>query len=183
MNVPSSPPTFAEYQLIHQTQQHQRNTNRPRKPATSDSWKKKFQLWLGFTLSSGTVYWIFGPKKWLAWALLAAILTGLSLLHQWWEYRKAYRQFAVRLHPTGYSVRSEGVEVHWPDQTAYYRWTDFYRLQLIGKWLLLYTSVEDCYYLTLTNLPNTEARQTLLSYLPADNLVVPPGLLADWEVA
>ncbi|MCR5886920.1 hypothetical protein LRS06_03840 [Hymenobacter sp. J193] len=183
MNVPSSPPTFAEYQLIHQTQQHQRNPDRLRKPDTSDSWKKKVQLWLTFTVSSGIISWSAGPKKWLGWALLAAIFTGLGLLHQWWEYRKAYRQFAAHLHPTGYLVRPKGVEVQWPGKTVYYRWMDFYRLQLIGEWLLLYTSVEDCYYLALTDLPDAEARQTLLSWLPADNLVVPPGWLADREVA
>ncbi|WP_157547621.1 hypothetical protein [Hymenobacter sp. DG25A] len=166
IHVEAATPTFADYQTIHQEQERQRYPNQTRKPATSDSWKQKGKLWLAFFLSSGLGYWLMGPGKWLSWAFLTLFFTGIGLLYQLYEYRKAYRQISARLHPSQFRVSQNGVKLTFPRGEAFYTWSEFYRIQHLSPWLLLYTSVEHSYYLDMRRIAPPATSADLLALLP-----------------
>ncbi|WP_139923967.1 YcxB family protein [Hymenobacter sp. DG01] len=167
LRLPATPPTFAEYQLIHQTQQQRRYPDRPnsRRPATSDSWKQKVQLWLAGVFGGSLYFWLQGPGAWLAWALLTTLLTGLGLLHEWWEYRKAYREYQLRPVPTGFQLKAEGLVVEQATTRQFYPWSSFYRILHLDDLLLFYTSIEYCFYLDLRRVPPPATPADVLNLL------------------
>ena len=95
INLPATPPTFPEYQLIHQTQQRQRYPElaAKQKPATSDPWKRKVALWLGLLGATVGGSVTLKPNGWFGNVLFFSLFTGLGLLYQWREYRRAFREF------------------------------------------------------------------------------------------
>ncbi|TGE08087.1 hypothetical protein [Hymenobacter fodinae] len=159
--------TFTDYQAIHQLQQRQRYPGQAApKPVTSDYWRKKGQLWIGSVASMGAAYWGLGPGKWLAAAIVVTMFTGLGLTHQWFEYRRAFRQHAQSQPATGFELTADTVIIRQGSHCRTVRWQDFYSIQHVSDWLLLYTSVEHCYYLNLQQVqpPNTAA--DVLGLLP-----------------
>jgi RES domain-containing protein len=156
--------SFAEYQAIHQQQQRRRypaQEHEP-KPVTSDPWKVKVQRWAVLAATGVAAgYWLV-PGGWFSWLLTATVFTALGLAYQWWEYRQAYRQLPDRQQATSFAADTLGITVTQNGSSRFFRWTDFYDIQHVPGWLLLYTSVEHCYYLNLS-------------------LVQPPATVADME--
>ena len=159
--------SFAEFQVIHQQQQRRRYPEQPApKPETADPWKVKVQRWAALVATGiGGGLW-FGPRFWVIWLVVVTLFTVLGLAHQWWDYRRAYRQGTVRQRPTSFVVEQPGVQITQDGRSCFFSWTEFYSVQVIGSWLLLYTSVEHCYYLNaeLVQPPATAAQ--VLDLLP-----------------
>ncbi|MCB2408309.1 hypothetical protein [Hymenobacter lucidus] len=155
--------SFADYQAIHQEQQRRRYPEQPAsKSVASESWKMKAWRWVLVGAALFTVFSLVRPKQLVGWLILYAISTVLGLLHQWWKYRQAYRQLPDKQQATGFSAEPKGVTVTQAGRSRFFRWTDFYSIQQVPGWVLLYTSVEHCYYLKLS-------------------LVQPPATAADIE--
>lgn len=167
IHVEAATPTFTDYQTIHQEQERQRYPGQTHKPATSDPWKQKGKLWLAFFLFSGLGYWLMGPGKWLGWAFITLLFTGIGLLYQLFEYRRAYRLVSAQSHPSGFQVSQDGVKLSFQRGEVFYPWSEFYRIQHIEPWLLLYTSVEHNYYLDMRRIPRPATSADLLALLPA----------------
>lgn len=151
INLPATPPTFQEYQLIHQTQQRQRYPELAdkQKPATSDPWKRKVWLWLGL-LGAAVGYCIwFGPAGGVGYLVLTTLLTILGLLYQWWEYRRAFRMYQKQPRPLNFQVSESGLAVQWPQGWQRLPWPSLARVQQISDWLLLYPGPDFAYYLDL----------------------------------
>jgi hypothetical protein len=159
--------TFTDYQAIHQQQQRQRYPNQvtPR-PVTSDSWRKKGQLWLGSVASVGVAYSAFGPSKWLAAGVIVTVFTGLSLAYQWVEYRRAFRQYAQEQPATGFELGVNTVVILRENHHRVISWHEFYSVQHVSHWLLLYTSIEHCYYLNLLQVQPPATAADVLALVP-----------------
>ncbi|MCA8829141.1 hypothetical protein [Hymenobacter pini] len=153
INLPAIPPTFQEYQLIHQTQQRQRYPElaQRRQPVTSE---RRQVRTVAVALLVGLVALYFLPlarpmvKIWLA---LAA--TGLGLLYQWWEYRRAFREYQAQPQPLAYRISEAGLAVQWPQGWQRLPWHSLTRVQQVGDWLLLYPGPDFAYYLDLRRVP------------------------------
>ncbi|MCB2377707.1 hypothetical protein LGH70_08950 [Hymenobacter sp. BT635] len=166
IEVAPSTVSFADYQAIHQEQQRRRYPAQPApKPETADPWKVKAQRW-AYVLAAGafTIYWT-RSVSWLGWALLITIFMLLGLLHQWWEYRQAYRQGPDKQLPTSFVADTHGIHIT-QNGRRFYRWNEFYSIQAVQHWLLLYTSVEHCYYLDLNQIEPPATAADLLALLP-----------------
>ncbi|MBX0291982.1 hypothetical protein K3G63_16135 [Hymenobacter sp. HSC-4F20] len=155
ISLPTTPPTFQEYQLIHQTQQRQRYPElaNQQKPATSDPWKRKVQLWLGVLAGAAGYFIWFEPAGGVGYLLVFSVFTALGLLYQWWEYRRAFLQYQRRPQPLGFRVSEAGLAVQWPQGWQRLPWPTLTRVQQVGDWLLLYPGPDFCYYLDLRQVP------------------------------
>ncbi|SDY06783.1 hypothetical protein [Hymenobacter psychrophilus] len=149
--IPATPPTFAEYQLIHQTQERQRHPNPgATRPVTSDPWPN----WIkGALILAGSFGVSFATGGGLGFMLFGVVLVGFGLLHQLWEYRRAFRQQQARPQPEALEFSDAGLRLHYPLGTVFHCWDSLYRVREIGDWLLLYPDTEFCYYLHLKRLP------------------------------
>ncbi|AHJ96562.1 hypothetical protein [Hymenobacter swuensis] len=155
IQLPATPPTFPEYQLIHQTQERQRYPElaAKQKPATSDPWRRKVQLWLGLLAGAvGYCIW-FEPTGGVGYLVIFSLFTGLGLLYQWWEYRRAFREYQQRPQPLGFRVSETGLAVQWPQGWQRLHWHSLTRVQQVGDWLLLYPGPDFAYYLDLRQVP------------------------------
>lgn len=155
IHFPATPPTFREYQLIHQTQERQRYPQRtnPPKPATSDPWKRKARLWLGL-LGAVVGYCIwFGPAGDIGYMLMTTLFTALGLLYQWGEYRRAFREYKRQPQPLGFRISAAGLAVQWPQGWQRLPWSELARVRQVNDWLLLYPGPDFCYYLDLRRVP------------------------------
>lgn len=164
IHVAPSTVSFADYQAIHQEQQRLRYPGQQHepKPATSDPWKVKVQRWAAIVATGVAAgYWL-RPGGWFSWLLTATVFTVLGLAYQWWEYRQAYQKMPDKQQATSFTAESHGITVTQNGHSRFFRWADFYSIQRVPGWLLLYTSVEHCYYLNLS-------------------LVQPPATAADIE--
>ena len=180
--VPATAPTFAEYQLIHQTQERQRYpaTKQARQPVTSDSWRQKLKLWLSLVGTTGLLYWLWAPKRLVGWALVMAVLTMLGLLYQRWEYWRAFREQQTRLKPESFELTEEGLLLHFPTgSSVFHRWESLYRIQDIGPWLLFYPGVDYCYYLDLRQLPAPLTVADVRALINWQELRLPPATFAE----
>ncbi|UOQ55359.1 hypothetical protein [Hymenobacter cellulosivorans] len=159
--------SFAEFQAIHQQQQRLRYPEQPTpKPETSDSWKVKVQRWAAVVVSGLAGGLWFGPGHWVTWLVLVTLFTVLGLAHQWWDYRRAYRQGPVRQRPTSFLVEPPGVHVTQDGTQRFFSWAELYSVQIVGSWVLLYTSVEHCYYLNLELVQPPATAAQVLGLLP-----------------
>ncbi|OWP63225.1 hypothetical protein CDA63_10245 [Hymenobacter amundsenii] len=148
--IPSTPPTFAEYQLIHQTQERQRHPSpEATRPVTSDPWPQ----WLKGALVLAGSFGLSFASGGLAFMVLGVVMVSLGLLHQLWEYRRAFRQQQARPQPKSLEFSEAGLRLHYPLGTVFHAWGSLYYVREIGDWLLLYPDVEFCYYLNLKRLP------------------------------
>ncbi|UOQ74606.1 hypothetical protein [Hymenobacter cellulosilyticus] len=166
--------SFVDFQAIHQQQQRRRYPEQPTpKPETADSWKVKVQRWAAVVVSGLAGGLWFGPGYRVTWLVLVTLFTVLGLAHQWWEYRRAYRQDPVRQRPTSFVVEQAGVHVTQNGMQRFFSWAGFYSVQPVGNWLLLYTSPEHCYYLNLDLVQPPATAAQVLALLPT------PGKSAD----
>ncbi|TGE25443.1 hypothetical protein E5K00_09715 [Hymenobacter aquaticus] len=160
--------SFAEYQAIHQEQQRRRHpAQETPKPETADPWKMKVQRWAAVVAAGAAGSFWLQPKKLVGWLVLATVGTALGLLHQWWEYRRAYRQGPAQQASTSFAAEARGIYVEQAGKRRFYRWQEFYSIQPVGHWLLLYTSVEHCYYLDLNRIEQPATADELRALLPA----------------
>jgi hypothetical protein len=158
--------TFTEYQAVHQEQQRRRHPSQATPgPVTSDSWRKKGQLWVGSVLSMGASYWWLGSGRWFAGAVVVTVFTGLGLIHQWFEYRRAFRQHAKAQLATSFELNADTVVIQQENHHRTLGWRDFYSIQHVSDWVLLYTSVEHCYYLNLKQVQAPATAADVLSLL------------------
>ncbi|MCC2548144.1 YcxB family protein [Hymenobacter sp. BT175] len=166
IQIAPSTVSFTEFEAIHQEQQRRRYPElKAPKPASSDSWKGMFRRWAVLLVSSATItYWAGG--NWFSWVVTATVFSVLGLLYQRWEYRRAFRQQPSVQQPTSFTVEPAGITVHESGGARFFRWTDFYRVEPVQHWLLLYTSVEHCYYLNLDLVQPPATRADLLALLP-----------------
>ncbi|MBT2556560.1 YcxB family protein [Hymenobacter sp. ISL-91] len=149
--IPATPPTFAEYQLIHQTQERQRHPNpESTRPVTSDPWSNWLKGALVLAGSFGFYSITGGGVVFMAFGVM---MVGLGLLHQLWEYRRAFREQQARPQPESLEFSEAGLRLHYPLGTVFHTWDSLYRVREIGDWLLLYPDMEFCYYLNLQRLP------------------------------
>lgn len=180
INLPATPPTFPEYQLIHQTQQRQRYPElaAKQKPATSDPWKRKVALWLGLLGATVGGSVALKPNGWFGNVLFFSLFTGLGLLHQWWEYRRAFREFQAQPRPLGFRVSEAGLAVQWPQGWQRRPWHDLTRVQQVGDWLLLYPGPDFCYYLDLRRVPEPYTAVDVLALIGWRDMTVPGATFA-----
>ncbi|RSK42421.1 hypothetical protein [Hymenobacter perfusus] len=153
INLPTTPPTFPEYQLIHQTQQRQRYpelADQPR-PAASNPWKRTVLFCLGLTSAAFSLYAL--RQGIVMYVLLLVIFTPLGLLHQRRKYRRAFREFQAQPRPLSFRVSETGLAVQWPQGWQRLPWYNLTRVQQVGDWLLLYPGPDFCYYLDLRRVP------------------------------
>lgn len=151
LTIPATPPTFAQYQLIHQTQERQRHPNpEATRPVTSDPWPN----WIkGALVLAGSFGASFVTGSGLGFILFGVAMVGVGLLHQHWEYRRAFRQQQARPVPEAFELTETGLRLHYPAGTIFHAWDSLYRIREIGDWLLFYPDMEFCYYLDLRRLP------------------------------
>ena len=167
MQISATPPTFAEYQLIHQTQERQRNpapqqVRQVYTPVTSDPWPKLLHrsLQSALLLAAGFVGALFlpgelkGKIRFFGVIVVIGLLgTAFSLLHQRWEYWRAFKQQRARPQPESLEFSEAGLRLHYPLGTVFHPWDSLCRIREMGDWLLLYPDMEFCYYLNLQRLP------------------------------
>ncbi|TGE29640.1 hypothetical protein [Hymenobacter metallicola] len=161
--------SFAEFQAIHQEQQRRRypDDKREPRPATSDPWKVKVQRWAAIVATGAALGFWFRPRAWVGWVVLVTVSSVLGLAYQWWEYRQAYRQRQAKQLPTSFVVEAAGVQVTTQGEgSRFFRWVDFYSIQQVPGWVLLYTSVEHCYYLNLERVQPPATAAQVLEVLP-----------------
>lgn len=151
LKIPATPPTFAEYQLIHQTQERQRHPNpEATRPVTSDPWPN----WIKAALVlAGSFGFSFATSSGLGFILFGVAMVGFGLLHQLWEYRRAFREQQARPQPEALEFSDAGLRLYYPLGTVFHAWDSLHRVREIGDWLLLYPDMEFCYYLNLKRLP------------------------------
>ena len=171
--------TAEDYQAIHSEQLslrdgHGRTRKAPIEPAVAPPaveskppqpiWKRLCGWLIVIIVGAGLVYWF--PTQIAAlflglvkYVILLTVLFGASYLYTRRKYRDAYRQSPTAQHRACFEVWLDGVLVQQEGQQTYWPWNALYRIRRISYWLLLYTSVEDCYYLDLrqVQLPATSA--------------------------
>ncbi|MBT9394335.1 hypothetical protein KLP40_14285 [Hymenobacter sp. NST-14] len=165
--ISATPPTFREYQLIHQTQERQRYPQRtnPPKPAASDPWKRKARLWLALP-GVAVVYCIwFKPAGGIGYMLMTTVFTALGLLYQGREYRRAFREYQRQPQPLGFRVSAAGLAVQWPQGWQRLPWSELTSVEQVNDWLLLYPGPDFCYYLDLRRVPPPHTTAEVLALL------------------
>ncbi|MET4106769.1 hypothetical protein [Hymenobacter sp. UYP22] len=173
INLPATPPTFPEYQLIHQTQQRQRYPEpaHRRQPVTSE---RRQVRTVAVAVLVGTVALYFLPlARPLAKFWLGLVAIGLGLLYQWWEYRRAFREFQAQPRPLGFRVSETGLAVQWPQGWQRLPWHSFTRVQQVGDWLLLYPGPDFAYYLDLRQVPEPYTVVDVLALIGGRDMRVP----------
>ncbi|PJJ59179.1 hypothetical protein [Hymenobacter chitinivorans] len=160
--------SFAEFQAIHQEQQRRRYPDEKRepRPATSDPWKVKVQRWAAIVATGAALGFWFRPRAWVSWVVLVTVSSVLGLAYQWWEYHRAYRQLPSQQQATGFTVEPPGVRITQGGSSRFFRWVEFYSIQQVPGWVLLYTSVEQCYYLNLALVQAPATAEQVLALLP-----------------
>ncbi|UOQ82820.1 YcxB family protein [Hymenobacter sp. 5414T-23] len=107
-----------------------------------------------------------GLGSWFAGAVVVTLFTGISLAHEWVEYRRAFRQHAQAQPATGFELDANAVIIQQENHRRTLGWRDFYSIQRVSDWVLLYTSVEHCYYLNLTQVQTPATAADVLALLP-----------------
>ena len=152
MHLPATPPTFREYQLIHQTQERQRYPDQRRRPPVTSE-RQQVRM-VGIALLVGLVVMYYVPVARIAVKMLVGLgVTGLGLLYQWWEYRRAFQEYQRQPQPLGYRVSETGLGVQWPQGWQRLPWSGLTRVRQVNDWLLLYPGPDFCYYLDLRRVP------------------------------
>ena len=178
INLPATPPTFPEYQLIHQTQERQcyPELAHRRQPVTSE---RRQVRTVAVALLVGTAVLYFLPlarplvKIWLGLAV-----TAVALLYQWWEYRRAFRAYQEQARPLSFRVSETGLAVQWPQGWQRLSWHSLTRVQQVGDWLLLYPGPDFAYYLDLRRVPEPYTVVDALALIGWRDMSVPGATFA-----
>jgi hypothetical protein len=110
--------------------------------------------------------WWLGLGNWVAGAVVVTLFTGLGLAHQWLEYRRAFRKHAQAQPTTGFELDAATVVILQGNHRRTVGWHDFYSVQHVSDWVLLYTSVEHCYYLNIKQVQPPATAAEVLALLP-----------------
>jgi hypothetical protein len=178
INLPATPPTFPEYQLIHQTQQRQRYPELADQPrsAASTPWKRTVLFCIGLVSATLTLYAL--RQGVVMYVLLLIIFTPLGLLHRRRKYRQAFQEHQAQPQPLAYRLSEVGLGVQWPQGWQRLPWHSLTRVQQVGDWLLLYPGPDFCYYLDLRQVPEPYTAVDVLALIGWRDMTVPGATFA-----
>ncbi|MDU0371778.1 hypothetical protein ACFPAF_15350 [Hymenobacter endophyticus] len=169
INLPATPPTFPEYQLIHRTQERQRILGNATPAPAAKSVLRHAVEWLGCVVLVILLLKLlisdFNWPEWWGWLLSGkpliaiAVFWGVTLfanavgaLRRRRQYYCAFREQASS-QPLSINIESVGITVQWPQDWQFLPWHSLTRVQQVGDWLLLYPGPNFAYYLDLRQVP------------------------------
>ncbi|WP_426490722.1 hypothetical protein [Hymenobacter sp. 102] len=192
---PATPPTFQEYQLIHQTQERQRILGNTTPAPVAKSVLRQTAEWVGCVVLVVLYFkllisnfnwsewrdWLLSGKPLIATAVLGSItlfINAIGALRSRLKYYRAFREQASS-QPLSIDIESIGITVQWPHQNwQFLPWYDLTRVQQVGDWLLLYPGPDFAYYLDLRRVPEPYTAVDVLALIGWRDMSVPGATFA-----